>query len=108
MTGNAHGCEFDWCCSDRAMSETEHFGDGTLELSHAEEIGRIHCYAFVTDDGHVYEDEITLGIDTARDFSYNASLTVEEATRLRDLLDTAIKNREEVRNRPLSTGKAIR
>ncbi|QFS91532.1 hypothetical protein FIV07_12255 [Mycobacterium sp. THAF192] len=90
-----HTCEYSWCRSTN-LAEFEHAADGEIALADSTEIEKIHCYAFVTDDGNVYEDEIYFGID-GKDASMNAALTVDEATRLRDLLENAIANRAEIR-----------
>lgn len=92
----AHHCDYGWCRSDR--NTVEHWGDGELVIGsdHAAEIERIHCYALVTVDGKVYTDEVILSVQ-GEDSTLNASLTVDEATRLRDLLDSAIANRAEIR-----------
>lgn len=94
---NAHNCEYDWCRADRDTGE--HWGDGEVVISHSagEDIEKIQCYAFVTVDDHpAYEDEITVYVQAEHQV-LSTALTVEEATRLRDLIDTAIANRAEIR-----------
>lgn len=90
-----HTCNYDWCRSIH-LADYEHAADGELVVADSTEVKRILCYAFVTDDGTVYEDEIYFGVD-GKHGSLNAALTVDEAIRLRDLLDTAIADRAEIR-----------
>lgn len=92
-----HTCDYDWCRWS-GSTDFEHHGDGEITFTGDPyaDVRKIHCYAFVTDDGNVYEDEINLSV-VGKDICLNAALTVDEATRLRDLLDTAIANRAEIR-----------
>lgn len=91
-----HTCTYAWCRGD-APNQIEHWAHGELTLGdHAPEVDRINCYAFVTDDGNVYDDEIILTVIGKR-ADVHAALTIAEARALRDLLDTAIENVTEIR-----------
>lgn len=91
-----HTCLYAWCRGD-APNQIEHWAHGELTLGdHAPEVEAINCYAFCTDDGNVYDDEIILTTIGKR-ANVTASLTIAEARALRDLLDTAIANVTEIR-----------
>jgi hypothetical protein len=92
----AHACQYAWCRNDTSDA-AEHWGDGLISIRRpSNELEEISCYASVTDDGEVYVDEIALGV-AGSGVTLNATLTVDEAMRLRDLIDTAIAHRAEAR-----------
>lgn len=92
-----HTCTYTWCHSD-APNQAEHWANGELVLGdHAPEVDTIHCYAFVTQDGNAYPDEIILTVIGKR-ADVTAALTIAEAKQLRDLLDAAIANVTEIRS----------
>ncbi|PVB44305.1 hypothetical protein [Mycobacteroides abscessus] len=101
-------CAYSWCVNDTAK-HVEHWGGGetTADLDGPKSVA-ISCAAMVTDNGTVYPDEIVMCIRSVSEGAYTAAtvgegiglaLTVEEAQQLRDLLDVAMTNREEIRGR---------
>ncbi|YCU34871.1 hypothetical protein ACRYGU_19160 [Mycobacteroides abscessus] len=101
-------CAYSWC-SNKVDKHIDHWNDGetTAALNGPKSV-IISCNAMVTLDGQIYPDEVMLCIRSVGDGPFTATtvgegvglaLTVEEAQQLRDLLDMAMANREEIRGR---------
>ncbi|OHU60349.1 hypothetical protein BKG82_07835 [Mycobacteroides chelonae] len=101
-------CAYSWCANPGEAKHVEHWGEGaTTAALDDPESAQISCNAMVATDG-TYDDEIMLCVRSVGDTplasltvgeGIGLSLTVQEAQQLRDLLDTALANRAELRGR---------
>ncbi|QQG99532.1 hypothetical protein HBE99_24010 [Mycobacteroides chelonae] len=101
-------CTYSWCVNPGEAGHFEHWGEGaTTAALDGPKSAQISCNAMVAMD-ESYDDEIILCVRSLGDTplasitvgeGIGLSLTVQEAQQLRDLLDTALASRAELRGR---------